>query len=280
MRLWKTAKARGRATLKGPDKARWHREVAPPSPPHKYLATAPRSAAAKAGDKFTVRDFRADCLRELKKTQCRVAGPACRVVDALRGFTGHAQSQSGVVELSSAKARTRPASEVNVMLAPLPITSPIAGAGLVAGVSSDSGSSIEPPTMNSANPITPTPKALPRDPCAKRNGLIRPSTDHPMIANPTRIKTPAAISDIHLSRNARRLSYPASGFWPRHLAASTHHGFILPCSSDQTTASRTLGGGLQSGTALLINPHRDRVRAEQIRPRTSLHPGRPSRHSA
>ena len=28
------------------------------------------------------------------------------------------------------------------------------------------------------------------------------------IANPTRIKTPAAISDIHLSRNARRLSYP------------------------------------------------------------------------
>ena len=130
----------------------------------------------------------------------------------LRGFTGHAQSQSGVVELSSAKARTRPASEVNVMLAPLPISSPIAGAGLVAGVSSDSGSSIEPPTMNSANPITPTPKALPRDPCAKRNGLIRPSTDHPMIANPTRIKTPAAISDIHLSRNARRLSYPRLGF--------------------------------------------------------------------
>ena len=68
------------------------------------------------------------------------------------------------------------------------ITSPIAGAGLVAGVSSDSGSSIEPPTMNSANPITPTPKALPRDPSAKRTGLIRPSADHPMIANPTRIK--------------------------------------------------------------------------------------------
>ena len=39
----------------------------PPSPPHKYLATAPRSAAAKAVYKFTVRDFRADCLRELKK---------------------------------------------------------------------------------------------------------------------------------------------------------------------------------------------------------------------
>ena len=48
--------------------------------------------------------------------------------------------------------------------------------------------------MNSAHPITPTPKALARDPSAKRNGLISPSTDHPMIANPTRIKIPAAIA--------------------------------------------------------------------------------------
>ena len=31
---------------------------------------------AKATDKFTVRDFRADCLRELKKNQRRVAGSA------------------------------------------------------------------------------------------------------------------------------------------------------------------------------------------------------------
>ena len=68
------------------------------------------------------------------------------------------------------------------------------GEDVAVDVGSGVGGSIAPPTTRSANPITPTPKALARDPSAKRRGLIRPSTDHPMIANPTRIKIPAAIA--------------------------------------------------------------------------------------
>ena len=68
------------------------------------------------------------------------------------------------------------------------------GEDVAVDVGSGVGGSIAPPTIRSANPITPTPKALARDPSAKRRGLIRPSTDHPMIANPTRIKIPAAIA--------------------------------------------------------------------------------------
>ena len=56
------------------------------------------------------------------------------------------------------------------------------GEDVAVDVGSGVGGSIAPPTIRSANPITPTPKALPRDPCAKRTRLIRPSADHPMIA--------------------------------------------------------------------------------------------------